>query len=49
MKALVLSVVLMVMFDKVVDEGAGVRATWSMAQRLVYGTAEDVSGSVFRQ
>lgn len=49
MKALLLSVLLVVVLDEAFDHGMGVRASWQMATHLVRGTERDVSESVYRQ
>lgn len=49
MKALLLSVLIVVGLDEAFDDGAAVRACWSGAVHLVRGTERDVGESVYRQ
>ena len=49
MKALLLSLLIVVGLDQVVGQGAGMRACCQMVVRLFHGTESSVSGSVYRQ
>lgn len=49
MKALLLSMLLMIGLDEAFDHGAGVQACVQTVTQLVSGTARDVGGSVYRR
>lgn len=48
-KALLLSLLIVVGLDEAFDRGAGVRTCALLLTHLVHGTERDVSGSVYRE
>ena len=49
MKALLLSVLIVVGLDEAFDGGAGVHACYLLVSHLVSGTEREVGGSVYRR
>ena len=49
MKALLLSLLIVIGLDEAFDHGAAVRASYQLVVHLVHGTERDVGGSVYRE